>query len=140
MSREVPDHVDVVLEEPEVDPHTVHVVELAQFAGVEDLLDAAHDVAEQIGMVDHQHTTVPGGQLDQCPSLGDARCQGLLDQDMQPSVQTASASGKWVETGVAIATASRWSPGVRRATPRASDEGSCGRSPPAERGSLRRPR
>src|SRR6185369_10534193 len=50
---EVPDDVDVVLKEPQVDPRGVVVVERTQHAAVHQLLDLAHGAVEQKGVVDH---------------------------------------------------------------------------------------
>src|SRR5947207_396863 len=38
---QVPNHVHVVLEQPEVDPHAVHVVQVAELAAVHQLADLA---------------------------------------------------------------------------------------------------
>jgi hypothetical protein len=40
--REIPEHVGVALEEPEIDAHRVEVVQLAELAAVDDRLHPAH--------------------------------------------------------------------------------------------------
>ena len=57
-------------------------------------------------MVHHQHPAEPVGQVGQGLGLLHRRGQRLLDQHVQAGLQAPPASGKWVETGVAMATAS----------------------------------
>src|SRR5205085_10436908 len=52
--REVPDDVEVVLEEAEVDAHGVEVEQVADLPGRDDLLDAAHRARVDEGVVNHQ--------------------------------------------------------------------------------------
>src|SRR5262249_55984197 len=56
---EVPDHVDVVLEEPEVHADRDVVVDLAQRVAGDELLDPPHGARVHEGVVDHQHATAP---------------------------------------------------------------------------------
>ena len=86
---EIPDDVDVVLEEPEVDPDAVDVVEVAQLPVFHQLLDPADRVVEQVGMIHHQDPLLAGGQVDQHLGLVYGGRHRFLDENMQARLQTA---------------------------------------------------
>ena len=80
--RQVPDHVHVVLEQAQVDPHGVVVVDLAQRAVVDEMLHLADGPREQEGVVHHDPEVFPLGQVDELLGLGDGVGEGLLDKDV----------------------------------------------------------
>ena len=80
--REVPEHVDVGLEEAQVDAHRVVVAELAKFAGSQGLADTLNRAGEEIGMIDHQDHALAFGQVHQFFRFRDRRAHRLLDQDV----------------------------------------------------------
>ncbi len=82
VGRQVPDDVDVVLEEPQVDPDRVVEEELAQLARVDDLLDLLDGAGEEEGVVDHDPEVLLGGEVDELPGLGARRGERLLDEDV----------------------------------------------------------
>ena len=51
--RKVPKHVDIVLEEAQIDASGIVVVELSQSSFLEQLRDFLHRAGEQEGVVDH---------------------------------------------------------------------------------------
>src|SRR5262249_50194502 len=65
VGRQVPDHVDVVLEEAQVDPGGVVVVEGPQFPRVRQLLDLADGRVEQDRVVHHDLQPPAVGELDE---------------------------------------------------------------------------
>ncbi len=81
--REVPHDVDVVLEQPQVDPDAVDVIQFAKLPAGNDLLDEPDGVAEEISVVDHEHPLVPGSQFDEGLGFRDACSQRLLHEYMQ---------------------------------------------------------
>lgn len=54
VDRQVPDHVDVVLEQAEVDPDAVEVKDVADLAGADDVLDLVHRAVIDEDVVDHE--------------------------------------------------------------------------------------
>ena len=98
-AAQVPDDVDVVLEQPEVDPDAVHVVEVAQLARIDQVLDAADGVAEEVGVVDHQHPAVAGRPGR--PGLGlRGRWRPAASRPVRAGRLPGTAcDGKWVEHG-----------------------------------------
>jgi len=60
---QVPDDVDVVLEEPQVDPDGVVEKELPQLARIDDLLDLPDRPGEEEGVVDHDPKVLPFRQV-----------------------------------------------------------------------------
>src|SRR5207248_884762 len=66
---QVPEDIDVVLEQPEVDAHAVDIVEVAQLSGVNQRLDLADGGAVDEGVVDHQGQVLAVGQVDQVHGL-----------------------------------------------------------------------
>ena len=84
---EVPDDADVVLEEPEVDPGGVVIIEVAQHALVDQLPDLLHGPREQERVVDHDLELSPLGHFDQLFGLRAAGREGLLDEDVLSVLQ-----------------------------------------------------
>ncbi len=85
--RKVPDDVDVVLEDAEVHAHGVEVVELPEFAPVDQLLHLPDRARVDEGVVDHQDEAVLLGQGDQLLALGGGPGHRLLDEDVLALLQ-----------------------------------------------------
>ena len=85
--RQIPDDADVVLEEPEVDPRGIVVIEVAENALVDELTNLSHGAGEQKRVVHHDPEILPLGQLDQLLRLVGGRGEGLLDEDVLPVLQ-----------------------------------------------------
>src|ERR1043165_5260867 len=79
---QVPDDVNVVLEESEVDADGVEVEKVADLARRDQLLDAAHRARVEEGVVNHQGEAARFGQRDQFFGLADAGREGLFDEDV----------------------------------------------------------
>ena len=84
---EVPHDAHVVLEEPQVDPRRVVVVEVTQHPLVDELTDLPHRAREQEGVVDHDPETLPLGQLDQLLGLSRGGGERLLHEDVLAVLQ-----------------------------------------------------
>ncbi len=65
MRGEIPDDVDVMLEESEVDSDAIDVVDLAQLAVFDQFLDFANGVIEKISMIHHQNPLAAVRQVDE---------------------------------------------------------------------------
>ena len=52
---QIPEHVDVRLYEPEVDPDRVHVLDLADLAVTDELTDPLYRWRVAVGVIAHQH-------------------------------------------------------------------------------------
>ncbi len=65
MDREVPDNVDVVLEETEIDAHRVVVIDVAQLSGDDDLAHLAHRGRVNERVVHQQHEVSRRGFVHQ---------------------------------------------------------------------------
>ena len=81
---QVPDDVDVVLEEPQVDPDRIVEEELAQLARIDEFLDLLHGAREKERVVDHDLELLLGGEVDELPGLGAGRGERFLDEDVLP--------------------------------------------------------
>ena len=77
---EVPQHVDVGLDEAEVDAHGVEVLDVADVAAVDELADVLHGRRVAVRVVAHQHEAGIVGGLDELAPLGDRRRERLLDE------------------------------------------------------------
>ncbi len=78
--REVPEDVDVVLEQAEVHAGRVVVVQLAQGAVVDHLLHAADGAGEQKGVVHHDLEVLALGEFDELFALRDGAGERLFDE------------------------------------------------------------
>src|ERR1700682_3893556 len=76
--RQVPNHVDVILEQPEIDPGRIEVQQVAEFSAVDYLFDLAHGAGIDEGVVHHQYAAVALGNFSQLFSLSHARRQRLF--------------------------------------------------------------
>jgi hypothetical protein len=86
---EVPEDVDVRLEEAEVHPDRIEVIEIPHLAAVDDLLHLAHGARVDERVVDHQHEALPVGQLEQLLALCDRARHRFLDEDVLAARQRA---------------------------------------------------
>src|SRR5690348_14824113 len=59
--REVPHHVDVALDQAQVDAYRVDVVQLTQLAGVDQLADAGDRRGVAVRVVTHEHQAARAG-------------------------------------------------------------------------------
>ncbi len=80
MRAEVPQHVDVGLHQPEVDPHRVDVLDVAELAAQHQLADLEHRRRVAVGVVAHQHQAPLVGRGHELLALGQRGRQRLLDQ------------------------------------------------------------
>src|SRR5438874_8050335 len=85
--RQIPDHADVVLEESQVDPCRIVVVEVAEDAVVQELAHLSHGAGEEKSVVHHDRELLPLAQLDQLLRLAGGAGEGFFDEDMLPIVQ-----------------------------------------------------
>ena len=83
--RQVPDDVDVLLEQPQVDAGRVVIDDVPEFALADQFLDLAHRPGVNEGVVDEQHLLFLLGQLDQLLGLLDRFGHRLF----QPQVPAA---------------------------------------------------
>ena len=90
---QIPDHVDVLLEEPQVDPGAAHVQNFPQFAALHDLLDLVHRGGVLKGVTHHEDPFFLFGQLDQFQTAFLGMGQGLFHQYMLTVLQKILAKG-----------------------------------------------
>ena len=124
MRSEVPDDVDVVLEEAEVDAGGVVIIKLAENALVDHLANFADGAGEEEGVIDHDLQLFGGGEIDELGGLGRGRGEGLFDEDVfavfeggfgelevgPDGVMTAMAA-MWGERRTSEASPVTWTPG-----------------------------
>ena len=82
MRSQIPDHINVMLKQPEINPGRIVVVEFAKSVFLQQLLDFAHSAGEQKRVVHHDLQVFPGGQVDQLFGLRRVAGKGLLNEDM----------------------------------------------------------
>ena len=80
--RQIPKHVDVVLEEAKIDARRVIVVEVPQRALVDQLRNSLNRTGEQKGMVNHDLEVLLLREIDQFLSLCGSAGKRLLNEDM----------------------------------------------------------
>ena len=81
------DSVNVVLEQPEIDPGGIVVVKLAERAVLGQLLDFLDRAREQEGVIDHDRQVLLRGQFDQLFGLRHSRRKWFLDKNVFPVLQ-----------------------------------------------------
>ena len=84
---QVPRHVDVLLEEPEVEAPGADVLDLADVAGFHDLLDAVDGGGVDEGVPHHQGQLLLRGELDQLVPLLRGLGHRLLDEGVLPRLE-----------------------------------------------------
>ena len=80
--RQVPDDIDVVLEESEIDARGIVIEDLSEDALIDHLADFAHGTGEQEGVIDHDLQLFAGRQIDQLGGFGRGRSERFLDEYM----------------------------------------------------------
>jgi hypothetical protein len=78
--RQVPQDIDVWLEEPEVYAHRVVVANASQLSGSDDLRNMLNGAREKEGVIDHQRDAATGGERYQLLPLGYRSAHRLLDE------------------------------------------------------------
>ena len=104
--RKIPNNVDVVLKQPQIDPGRIIVVQIAEGFFINQLADFPHRSGKQERMINHDFEILPRGQLNQFFGLCDADVNGFSTKTCLPFWRAAFASSKCVRTGVTTATAS----------------------------------
>ncbi len=84
MRRQIEDHVVVGTEPAEIGSHRVDVEQIAQLAGVDQLLNRANRVGEQESVIDGQDSFRPASEIDKLLGLGNSPSQRFLDQNVLP--------------------------------------------------------
>ena len=104
---QVPEHVDVVLEQPEVHADRVVVVDVAELAVVDELAHLADRAGVDERVIDHEHQAA-ARRLRRSAAAPARRSAviGFSTNTCLPACSACSARSKWLDTGVAIATAS----------------------------------
>ena len=107
MRAEIPDDADVRLVETEVHPARREEVDVAELAGVEQLLDLERPAGCRgtCGPASARGSALRR-QLDRSRASSVEAPSGFSMNTCLPASSAAAASAWWVETGVAIATAS----------------------------------
>src|SRR5207237_6984651 len=85
--RQVPQDVDVALDQAQVDAYGVDVEEVAQGAGGDQVADLLHCGRVAVGVVAHEDPLAALGQLDHRRALGNGRGQRFLDQHVLVGAQ-----------------------------------------------------
>ncbi len=80
--RQVGDHVDVALEQSEVDAGRVVVVDATEFAALDELAHLAHCAGVDEGVVDEDRQLAPFGFVDQLARLQQGLGHGLFEPQM----------------------------------------------------------
>src|SRR5262249_2713833 len=80
MRRQIPQNINVVLEEAKVDPDRVEVVQIAQLADVDDLLHPTHRSSVNERVIDHQHEAALLSEPDQLLALSHGSGHRLFDE------------------------------------------------------------
>jgi hypothetical protein len=80
--RQIPHDADVMLEQPEIDPRRVEVVQRPERSVVDELLDLPNGPAEQERVIDHDAQVFSCRELDQFGRLRRVRRERLLDENV----------------------------------------------------------
>src|ERR1035437_1454199 len=80
MRRQVPGHVDVLLEQPQVEPPGANVADFTDVAGVHNLLNLPHGGRIKERVTVHQHYSLFLCDFDQLFALAGRAGHGLLDE------------------------------------------------------------
>jgi hypothetical protein len=82
MGGEVPDDVDIMLEESEVDADAVDEVEISEFTLLEEFLHFPHGAAEEERVIDHEDAAGLFGGVDHGFGIGDVGSERFFDEDV----------------------------------------------------------
>ena len=96
MRGQVPDHIDVLLEKPQVDPDAAGIKNLPQFTALDDLLDLVDRPGIFEGMADHEDPLLFLGQVDQFQAAVKGMGHGLLDHHVLALGQKIPGNGEMV--------------------------------------------
>ncbi len=88
MGCQVPENVDVLLVQTQVEAGAVDVTDVPELAVVDELAELADRRVVLEGMADHEHDTGVVCALDDGPAVGDARRERLLHEDVATSQGT----------------------------------------------------
>ncbi len=88
--REIPDHVHVVLEQAEIHPGAVVVVDLAEIAGADDVPDLLDRAGVDEGVIHHQGQVAARGFLDQPARIVGGGGDRLLHDHMLAGTQRSN--------------------------------------------------
>ena len=93
VGRQIPDHVDVALEDPEVDASRVVVVDVPHFARVEVLFHLLDGAGEEVRVIDRQDAAGGAGGGNHPFGVAHVRGQRLFDKDMLAPLQRFQHEG-----------------------------------------------
>ena len=82
MRSKIPQHVDIVLEESEVNARGIVVIQLAQSSFAEQLRDLPDRTGKQEGVIHHDPQVFLDGNIDQLLALRHVAGERLLDKHM----------------------------------------------------------
>ena len=80
--RKIPNHIDVVLEKAEINPHGIVIVEISQFTLIDELTDLLHRSRKQKRVTHHQLEVFLQSQFNQFLSLGRIGGKWLFHENM----------------------------------------------------------
>jgi len=80
--REIPQHVHVALDQPEVDSYRIDELQLAEHAGLDEFADPLNCGGVAVRVVAHQDDALVLRSAHECPSVGVARRERLLHENM----------------------------------------------------------
>ena len=106
MHREIPENVDIMLEKPEVHAHGIIVVDLTEVARANQFVNLTNGAGVNKGVIDVEHQVALVRLIDQLLGFGNRCVIGFSTQRCLPARSASMPILKWVDTGVAIATAS----------------------------------
>ena len=127
MGGEVPDDVDIMLEESEVDADAVDEVEISELSLLKEFLHFPNGAAEEERVIDHEDAAGLFGGVDHGFGVGDVGSEWFFDEDMFSGGERGECEGGMcgdgcgdgdgVDFGISeefvggIAAADRWIPG-----------------------------
>ena len=82
MRREIPNHIDVVLEQAQIDPRGIVIVEIAQLTLIDQLADLLHRSGKEKRVVHHDLEVFLLGQFDQLFRLGGVGSKRLFEENV----------------------------------------------------------
>ena len=95
--REIPQHVDVVLEQAQIHAHGIVVINFAQRATLDEFTDLPDGAGVDEGVIDHQNAISLLRHVHQMLHLIGARSERLLDQHML--ALPAGHAGQFIVSG-----------------------------------------
>ena len=91
MRRQVPQYVDIGLEQAQVHPGAADVIHLAQLLALDQAADGSDGRVELEGVADHGSEAQALGGLGDFNGLGHAGGDGFFDQDVLAGLQSPPA-------------------------------------------------